>query len=337
MGHGTYAKLFEDVWYHRKTIALARAFSDELKVPSRWARQEVVHQLHLLLCWCLRESDQGQVGHLNEDMFARVVDWDQPSSRAKLLELWRSSGFLDVLGPDDVRIHSWDMNMTEALRKRRQRVRTASGHCPDSVRDDESGQRPDNVATSRARSEDGSGRRKTEEEGVRERPPSAPELASPPDGGEAPPATASPRPNPNPSLRAFAEARQARYGQPEAWPNPGKAAKEAATVQEAKGLRVSRPDDLDRWRRACERFFADDSLKLRERRHPWGWFVSGISQYLDEASPPRESETPNSIDDPEVRKRMELQFAANGYDPKKARAEAEANAFRSRIHRKAEP
>ena len=78
----------------------------------------------------------------------------------------RVSGFLDVFGQDDVRVHSWDMNMTEALRKRRQRERTPSGRCPDNVRTPPSGQRPDNVATSRARSEDGSGirKRKTEEE-----------------------------------------------------------------------------------------------------------------------------------------------------------------------------
>ncbi len=176
-GHGTYAKLFEDVWYHPKTLALAKAFGERLKVPERWARQEVVHQLHLVLCWCLRESDSGEIGHLTPEMFARVVDWDDRKTSAILHEMWISSGFFDKSG-GSVRVHNWDMNMTEALRKRRQR----SGQCPDGGRtesaesgDPMSGQRPDNVrttsapspdnvATSRARSETEDGRRKRKTE-----------------------------------------------------------------------------------------------------------------------------------------------------------------------------
>ncbi len=357
-GHGTYAKLFRDVWTHPKTFRLAEALTSRLGVPDRWAVAVAVGQFHQLLCWCVAERDDGQVGHLPAQVFARVVGWDDARKAPELLQVWKESGFLDVSGPADVHVHDFREAAADLLRKRdarrpkdgRRADRDSSGDA-DAVRTTGAQRPPDGAPPAAQRppngdpagglarafgsgsgSGSGSGRKKR----VRERPPSVPEIASPPDGGEAPPEPAPPKPNPNPSLRAFSEARQAAYGTPEAWPIPGKAAKEAAGIQAQLGIQVQTEEGAERWRRACQRFFADRSKTLVERRHPWGWFLTGIARYLDQAEPASPPPS-DSIEDPEVREQMELQFARYAYDPKKAIAEAEATAFRSKVLTRAQP
>lgn len=125
-GHGTYAKLYRDVWTHRKTIALAGALVD-LGVPNAYAKREAVGQLHELLCWCIAESDDGQVGHLGAEDFARIVGWrGPPKTHERLWMAWRASGFLDVVvtaghGPADVRVHDLREAAGDLFRKRDER------------------------------------------------------------------------------------------------------------------------------------------------------------------------------------------------------------------------
>lgn len=344
MGHGTYARLWESVWYHPKTMALARAFTSHLRVPERWARQEVVHQFHRLLCWCMRESDTGQVGHLTADMFGRIVDWDDPKTRKTLLEIWRSSGFLDVRSPDDVLVHDWDMNMTEALRKRRDRARSKSGQRPDKDARNDNGQRPDNVRTtsgraadkvrtSRARSE--CGIRKAEDGSAcddsvltrRTEPPAA--EGAPPAGVAA----CEPQPNRNPALRAFETAWAEAYGIPHAWASPGHAAKEAAGVMRQLGLDAKAPADVERWASACRRFCADRSQRIVEQRHPWAWFLRGAAGYL--AGEPMPIETEGAAEwRAEQEDRGDLSAKVHGYDAAQSleaarrKREEDANRFR---------
>jgi len=119
-GHGTYAKLYGDVWTHPKTLRLAEAF-EGLGVPRRWAIREVVGQLHELLIWCLGSSDTGEVGHLRPEMFARVVGWTDARSAPALVEAWRSSGFLDSDGTS-WRLHDFDECASDLLAKRKARA-----------------------------------------------------------------------------------------------------------------------------------------------------------------------------------------------------------------------
>lgn len=123
--HGTYAKLFRDVWRHPKTYRLADAIA-RLGYPARAARREAVGQLHELLCWCVAESDEGQVGHLPASEFARIVGWDDPRRAPQLLDAWKDSGFLDVIGPGNVRVHDFVEAARDLLEKRAKR-RTSEG------------------------------------------------------------------------------------------------------------------------------------------------------------------------------------------------------------------
>lgn len=142
-GHGTYAQLYQDVWTHRKTYRLAAALV-VLGVPEAYARREAVGQLHELLCWGIATSDDGQVGHLPADEFARIVGWKgPPRSCQALLNAWLDSGFLDVIGPGDVQIHDLREAAKELFRKRDER-RTTVARSPDAVRTT-GGQRADNV------------------------------------------------------------------------------------------------------------------------------------------------------------------------------------------------
>lgn len=137
-GHGTYAKLFRDVWTHPKTFRLARSIT-ALGYPERAAKREAVGQLHELLCWCVAESDDGQVGHLPPAEFARIVGWDDPRKAPQLLAAWLDSGFLDVLGESDVRVHDFTDAAADLLRKRANRRPSSGG-----PGDEEGGERPPN-------------------------------------------------------------------------------------------------------------------------------------------------------------------------------------------------
>lgn len=119
-GHGTYAKLFKDVWRHAKTFRLAASIA-KLGYPERAAKREAVGQFHELLCWCVDESDDGQVGHLPAAEFARIVGWDDPRKAPQLLAAWLNSGFLDVYGDGDVRVHDFTDAAKDLLLKRAKR------------------------------------------------------------------------------------------------------------------------------------------------------------------------------------------------------------------------
>lgn len=196
-GHGTYAKVYADVWLHEKTIRFAEALG-ALKVPRRWARREVVGQLHELLCWCLSNGDDGEVGHLSAEMFARVVGWDEPRTAARLLDLWRASGFLDVDAEDSrtgLRVHDFRECASDIIVKRQQRreekaKRLNGRHMKDGRQKD--GRRTDAARTPDGRRADalarafGSG-------SDNDRPPT-PTLTAAPD---APPGTATEPPAPD--------------------------------------------------------------------------------------------------------------------------------------------
>lgn len=117
-GHGTYAKLFRDVWTHPKTYRLAAALAKDLGVPEPFSVSVAVGQFHQLLCWCIADQDDGQVGHLPATAFARVVGWHDPTTATTLWQAWMGSGFLDVHGPGDVVVHDLCEAAADLMRKR---------------------------------------------------------------------------------------------------------------------------------------------------------------------------------------------------------------------------
>jgi len=122
-GHGTYAKLYGDVWTHPKTLRLAEGL-EALGVPRRWSIREAVGQLHELLIWCLGASDDGEVGHLRPEMFARVVGWTDERKASGLVAAWRASGFLDERQEDDGThwsLHDFEECASDIIAKRRAR------------------------------------------------------------------------------------------------------------------------------------------------------------------------------------------------------------------------
>lgn len=149
-GHGTYAKLFRDVWTHPKTFRLARSIA-ALGYPERAAKREAVGQLHELLCWCIAQSDDGQVGHLPAAEFARIVGWDDPRRAQQLFAAWVDSGFLDVHGDGDIRVHDFTDAAADLLRKRANR-RPSSGGASD---DDDAERPPDGRRVAAQRPPDG--------------------------------------------------------------------------------------------------------------------------------------------------------------------------------------
>lgn len=129
-GHGTYAKVYRDIWTHPKTFRLASGLQAKLRVDGRWAVHVAVGQFHQLLCWCLAEQDDGQLGHLPPLAFARIVGWDEPISAEVLWRVWLESGFLDVHGPGDVVVHDLHEAAAELFRKRALRRRPDGSRPP---------------------------------------------------------------------------------------------------------------------------------------------------------------------------------------------------------------
>ena len=80
---GTWARLDESVHTHEKTLALA-ADLEEIGVPQEYAVDVAVSQLHRLICWCIRNSDTGRIGHLPPSVFALVVGWKNQSLADRL-------------------------------------------------------------------------------------------------------------------------------------------------------------------------------------------------------------------------------------------------------------
>lgn len=150
-GHGTYAKLYGDVWTHPKTLRLADSL-EALGVPRRWAVREAVGQLHEMLVWCLGSSDTGDVGHLRPEMFARVVGWTEARSAAALVEAWRASGYLDQDG-NSWRLHDFDECASDLLAKRRARAEARNARARGRTTDAE--RTPPGEPTDAARTPDG--------------------------------------------------------------------------------------------------------------------------------------------------------------------------------------
>lgn len=153
-GHGTYARLYGDVWTNRKTLALADDL-EKLGVPRRYAVREAVGQLHELLIWCLGNADDGEIGHLRPDMFARIVGWTDDRKTVALLDAWKRSGFLDDADSGAVtgwRLHDFTECASDLLAKRRARAEAKAkgrdGRRADAARPPHGGhtdaERPDN-------------------------------------------------------------------------------------------------------------------------------------------------------------------------------------------------
>lgn len=120
--HGTYAKWYEDVHDHPKTLRLAADLVG-LGVPEPYATDVATGQLHRLACWCLRDGGAGEVGHLTALRFAQIVRWDDRRSAAKLHESWMRSGFIDPRTEDEpARLHAFDDYFAEVLRHRNKRA-----------------------------------------------------------------------------------------------------------------------------------------------------------------------------------------------------------------------
>jgi hypothetical protein len=125
---GTYHLLYEDVHRHPKTRQLAqriRALLPTLQGPDglvmQVCRAEAVAQLHRLCCWACRESESGEVGHLDPDQFAFILQWRDADTAPQLLRAWVEAGFLDARD-GSLFIHDWDFYASPLI-KNRQRMR----------------------------------------------------------------------------------------------------------------------------------------------------------------------------------------------------------------------
>lgn len=284
-GHGTYAKLYGDVWTHPKTLRLAEAL-EGLGVPRRWAIREVVGQLHELLIWCLGSSDTGDVGHLRPEMFARVVGWTDARNAPALVEAWRDSGFLDSDGTS-WRLHDFDECASDLLAKRRARAaakddrshgrRTDAARTPNGGRTD--AEKPDNGrradALARA-SGNGSGSGSGIILSTPPATPPSPPPASPPAGG----AKVKPeRVGPKAPTVALCEAWR-RSGQAVGYPAVPVSGQTAKTLGDA--WRSSGADDgaTAKVEAAIAAFFADRSDFVVRQGHSIGEFGRTSAKWL---------------------------------------------------------
>ncbi len=128
--HGTWARLYADVWGHEKTHRLADALVRLAAVPRRWAVREAVGQLHQLACNLADKSTDGRIGHLAPREFCNWAGWDDRKKTDSVLAAWMSSGFIDNPDTPDARLHGFQEMFGELLRKRgakhleRERVRS---------------------------------------------------------------------------------------------------------------------------------------------------------------------------------------------------------------------
>ncbi len=115
--HGTWARLYADVWGHPKTMALATAL-EAIGVPRRWSIREAVGQLHQLACGLADTTDDGRIGHLAPRAFCALAGWDDHRRADAVLAAWLSSGFIDDPGTMVARLHGFDEMFGELVRKR---------------------------------------------------------------------------------------------------------------------------------------------------------------------------------------------------------------------------
>ncbi len=135
--HGTWARLYADVWDHPKTEALARALR-ALGVPSRWASDVAVGQLHRLACRLADTTDDGRLGHLAPQAFGRLIGWTDHRKADAVHAAWMSSGFIDDPDTEHAKLHGFDEMFGLLVRKRdrarKDRERMTAARWPD--RDD---------------------------------------------------------------------------------------------------------------------------------------------------------------------------------------------------------
>lgn len=131
--HGTWAKVYADVWVHPKTTKLARDL-EALGVPARWSRDVAVGQLHRLACALAALTDDGAVGQLAPQEFCSLIGWSDHRKADSVLAAWLSSGFIDNPGTQGATLHGFDEFFGELVRKRAARrarnVRPVSGQRP---------------------------------------------------------------------------------------------------------------------------------------------------------------------------------------------------------------
>jgi hypothetical protein len=119
---GTWARLDESVHTHEKTLALA-ADLEGLGVPQEYAVDVAVSQLHRLICWCIRNSDTGRIGHLSPSVFALILGWQNQGLADRLHAAWSSSGFIDWGGQPRARLHDFEAYAAPILRHRGRKER----------------------------------------------------------------------------------------------------------------------------------------------------------------------------------------------------------------------
>src|SRR5688572_27007696 len=119
--HGTWARLYADVWSHPKTMALAAAL-EAIGVPRRWSVREAVGQLHQLACGLADQTNDGRVGHLAPRAFCALTGWDDHRKADAVLAAWMGSGFIDNPGTDSAALHGFHEMFAELLRKRTTRA-----------------------------------------------------------------------------------------------------------------------------------------------------------------------------------------------------------------------
>ncbi len=126
--HGTWARLYADVWDHPKTLALARSL-EAIGCPSRWSSDAAVGQLHRLACRLADTTADGRIGHLTPQAFCRLIGWTDHRNADAVLAAWLSSGFIDEPGTDVATLHGFEemfgllLKKRDAKRKERERMR----------------------------------------------------------------------------------------------------------------------------------------------------------------------------------------------------------------------
>ncbi len=150
--HGTWARLYADVWSHPKTMALAKGL-ESLGVPSRWSVDVAVGQLHRLACGLADSTDDGKLGHLAPQAFCNLIGWSDHRKADAVLAAWMSSGFIDEPWTSVAGLHDFHEMFAELIRKRESRraakSRTTAGQRPPDGRT-KSARRPDNGRTTAA-------------------------------------------------------------------------------------------------------------------------------------------------------------------------------------------
>lgn len=127
---GTWIKLHEDIHRHPKTIAfadhLANGCSQFGALPAPFRRAWCAAAIHKLACWCLRESDEGRLDHLHEDLLSGLVEFPYVEQASALWSALLASGFVDQHECGAVTLHEFEAYAKEVLRKRKSATANAT-------------------------------------------------------------------------------------------------------------------------------------------------------------------------------------------------------------------